>query len=70
MNSFFSLTPKAERVQELRAQGLKFDYALSIADEEFSSDGMKSVRRLEPAKSFFSSVASLKAFVRQQRRAS
>lgn len=33
-------TPKAKRVQELRAQGMSFDKAFAIADSEYSNDGM------------------------------
>lgn len=37
---FASPTPKAMRVQELRAQGMSFDDAFEIADSEYSNDGI------------------------------
>lgn len=37
---FVSLTPKALRLDELLAQGMSFDEALTIADSEYSSDGV------------------------------
>lgn len=36
----FSLTPKAKRLQELPGQGKSFNKAFTIADREYSSDGM------------------------------
>jgi hypothetical protein len=36
----FIFTPKAERLNALRAEGKSFDEALAIADREFTSDGM------------------------------
>lgn len=36
----FSLTPKANRVEQLRAQGMSFDEAFAIADREFTNDGL------------------------------
>jgi hypothetical protein len=35
-----SLTPKALRVEELRAQGKSFDEAFVIADHEYTPDGL------------------------------
>jgi hypothetical protein len=35
-----TFTPKASRLQELRAKGKSFDEAFAIADREFTSDGM------------------------------
>jgi hypothetical protein len=35
-----SLTPKAKRIDELRAQGMSFDEAFAIADSEYTSDGL------------------------------
>jgi hypothetical protein len=45
VNSFFSLTPKALRVEELRAQGMNFNDALNVADREYTSDGMTSTEQ-------------------------
>ena len=36
----FSLTPKAVRLEQLRAQGRSFDEAFAIADREFTPDGL------------------------------
>jgi hypothetical protein len=36
----FIFTPKAERLNALRAEGKSFDEALAIADREFTSDGL------------------------------
>jgi hypothetical protein len=36
----FIFTPKAERLNALRADGKSFDEAFAIADREFTSDGM------------------------------
>jgi hypothetical protein len=35
-----TFTPKAMRVQELRAEGKSFDEAFAIADREFTLDGL------------------------------
>lgn len=39
-NPQFVFTPKAMRVDELRAQGKKFHVALAIADSEYTTDGL------------------------------
>ncbi|HEX3091613.1 MAG TPA: hypothetical protein VHW72_03255 [Candidatus Angelobacter sp.] len=49
---FVTLTPKAERLEQLRAQGKSFDEALAIADREFTPDGLlprRGVTSLEAA---------------------
>jgi hypothetical protein len=38
---FVSFTPKAQRLNELRAQGIEFEEAFAIADSEYTSDGME-----------------------------
>lgn len=44
---FVMLTPKAMRVQQLRAEGWNFDKALTVADAEFTSDGLTRVRDID-----------------------
>jgi hypothetical protein len=37
---FFMLTPKAARLEQLRAEGKSFNEAFAIADREFTADGL------------------------------
>jgi hypothetical protein len=55
----FIFTPKAERLNALRAEGKSFDEAFAIADREYTSDGMslKPGQQILPVDSAIQSAA-------------